>query len=239
MRAWSWVLVAAVGWGVMLAAYTTRSQPGPKAPWAHGLVVIGPEVPAEIAQIGHATRVRLRFLPAIDRTEAILKAMSQVAKEKAANLESQLRPKLILLPSDATGIDASSLQSGRLPEPGHDQIIAGAAAARKDRVTAGERTLDVVGVLKPELAVMRDDYLILQSDSAATLFPEGDPSVHAATLVQLTSQQIHDRSVVQQLTKELPAPKYTMVMPTERLEPETYYVYLGGLAAFLLGGSVH
>ena len=237
MRALSWVVVAAVGWRVMVAAYTSRAQPDPKAPWGHGLVVIGPELTAEVAHTGKVISVRVRLLPAIERTEAILKVMSQVATGKAANLESQLRPKLILLPSDATGIDASSLQSGRLPEAGRDQVIAGASAAHKDRVTAGDRVLDVVGVLKPESALLRDDYLIPASDAATALFPENDSSVHAATLVELTSEQFRDRKVLQQLEKSLPAPKYTMLMPAERLEPQAFYVYLGGLAAFLLGGS--
>jgi hypothetical protein len=124
-------------------------------------------------------------------------------------LEPQLRPKLILLPLDAAGIDASSLQSGRLPEAGRDQVVAGASADHKDRVRAGERDLEVVGVLKPDSALLRNDYLIAPSDAANALFPEGDSSVHAATIVQLTSEQFHDRQVLEQLEKSLPDSKYT------------------------------
>ena len=237
MRAWSWVFVAAAGWGVMTAAYTTRAQPDPKAPWVNGLVVIGPELPAELAQTGRATRVRLRLLPAIERTDAILKAMVTVAKDKAARLESQLRPKLILLPFESAGIDASSLQSGRMPEAGSDQVVAGPSAVHRDRIKAGERDLEVVGVLKPDFAVLQYDYLIAPSDTATALFPEKESSVHAGTIVQLTSDQFHDRQVLEQLQKGLPDSKYTLLMPTERLGPESFYTYLGGLAAFLLGGS--
>ena len=129
MKAWSWVIFAAVGWGVMLAAYNTRAQPDRGAAWAYGLFVIGPPLPPEIAQTERAIPVRLRLVPAVERTESILKVMSQLAKDKAANLESQLRPKLILLPLAEAGIDASSLQSGRLPEAGRDQVIAGPSAA--------------------------------------------------------------------------------------------------------------
>jgi hypothetical protein len=237
MKAWLWVFVAAAGWGVMAAAYTTRVQPSPMAPWGHGLVVIGPALPADLAQTGRAHRVRLRLLPAIERTEAILKAMSQVAKDKAAKLEVQLRPKLILLAADTAGIDASSLQSGRMPEAGRDQIIAGASASHKDRVTVGERVLDVVGVLEPELVLLQNDYLIAPSDTASAFFAENDSSVHAATVVQLTSEQFRNRQFLEQLEKSLPNSKYTLVMPTERLAPENFYSYVGGLAAFLLGGS--
>ena len=237
MKAWWWVVVAAAGWGVMLAAYITRAQPDLKSPWAHGLIVIGDELPADLARTGHAIPVRLRLVPAIERTEVIIRVVSHVATDEAIRLGLQLRPKLILLPLDQAGINASSLQSGRLPEAGRDQVVAGASAVHKDQVTAGDRVLEVVGVLKPEFALLRDDYLIPPSDRATALFTDGDPSVHAATLVPLTHEQFQDRPLLQKLEKSLPAPKYILVTPPEWLEPKTYYVYLVGLAAFLLGGS--
>jgi hypothetical protein len=237
MKTLWWVLVAAAGWGVMLAAYATRAQTDPKAPWARGLVVMGHELPADLAQTGHATRVPLRLVPARERTETIIKVLGQVTMDVAMRLALQLRPKLILLPLDQAGINASSLQSGRLPEAGRDQVVTGASAAHKDRVTAGDRVLEVVGVLKPDFALLRDDYLIPPSDRAAALFTEGDPSVHPATLVQLTDEQFQDRTLLQKLEKSLRAPKYTLVIPMDWLEPATSYLYLGGLAVFLLGGS--
>ena len=237
MRAWMWAFVAAMGWGAMLAAFATRVRPDSRSPWGRGAVVVGPELPAELAQTGHATRMRLRNLPAIERTEAILGVLRQVAKDKAADLELGLRPRLLLLPLDKAGIDASSLQSGSMPIPGRDQVIAGASAAHHDRVMADDRELDVVGVLKPEFALVRNDYLVPPSEKTEALFPDGDPSVHPATLVQLTSHDLRDRQVLQKLQKSLPAPKYKLLMPMEWLEPKTYYLYLGGLAAFLLGGS--
>ncbi len=237
MRAWWWLLVAASGWGIMLAAYVTRARPDPKAPWTHGLLVVGPELPADLAGIGQATRVRVRLVTAVERTETIIKAVSMVAMDKAIKLALELRPKIILMPLDGAGIDASALQSGHLPEAGRDQIIAGASAAHQDRLPAGERDLEVVGVLKPGLVLMRNAYLIPPSDAAETLFRDHDPSVHAATLVQLTEAQVHDRTLIQKLERNLPTATYTVVMPTDRLEPGTSYLYLGGLAAFLLGGS--
>jgi hypothetical protein len=237
MRAWAWLAVAAAGWGVMLAAYATRAKPGPADTAAYGLIAIGPELPAEIAQTGRATRVNLRSLPAIERTEAILKAMSQVAKDKATDLEFELRPKLILMPLSDAGINASSLQSGRMPEAGRDEVLVGPSAAHQDRITVGDRALDVVGVLKPGCVLFKQDYLIPPSDTKAALFPAGDPSVHVATLLQLTAEQFHNQKLLQQLMKSLPPPAYTVVMPVERLEPVVSYLYTGGLAAFLLGGS--
>ena len=196
MKAWTWVIFAAVGWGVMFAAYATRAQPDGRAAWAYGLIVIGPELPADLVQTGRPTKSRLRLVPGGERTESILKVMNQVAKEKAANLELQLRPKLILLPLEEAGIDASSLQSGRMPEAGRDQVIAGPSAAHKDRLTVGDRVLDVVGVLKSEFALVRNDYLIPPSEPANALLPDGERSVHPATLVPLTREQFHDRHYI-------------------------------------------
>ena len=142
-----------------------------------------------------------------------------------------------MVPFDTVGIDAGSLQSGRLPDARTDQVVAGAKAPDMATITAGDRTLAVVGVLKPEFALLRDDYLIPRSDHAAGLYPDGDASVHPATIVQLTRAQAQDRHIREQLGKHLPSPRYSVLTPPERLEPKTYYVYLGGLAAFLLGGS--
>jgi hypothetical protein len=237
MRAWSWVIVAAMGWGTMLAAYSTRPQPNVGARWAHGAIVIGPQLPQELANAHRTIVSRLRLVSAGERTESILKAMNQLAKEKAAKLESQLRPKLILLPLAEASIDATSLQTGHLPDAGRDQVIAGPAADHKDRLAVGDRVLDVVGVLKDEFALLRHDYLIPPSEQASSLFPDGEPSVHPATLMPLTIEQSHDRHFLGELVKQLSPPKYNVVMPQERLEPATFYTYLGGMATFLLGGS--
>ena len=40
-----------------------------------------------------------------------------------------------------------------------------------------------------------------------------------------------------ELLNQLSPPKYHVVMPQERLEPATFYTYLGGMATFLLAGS--
>src|SRR5262249_2221284 len=98
MRARSWVIVAVVGFVVMLLAYSTRPQVDPKAPWASGLIVIGPELPPEWNKMARTTSVRARLVPGGELTERVLKAISQADQAKSASLEKQLRPKLIELP---------------------------------------------------------------------------------------------------------------------------------------------
>jgi hypothetical protein len=135
------------------------------------------------------------------------------------------------------GIGADSLQSGRLPAAGRDEILAGSKAPRHDRLTIGNRTLKVVGVLKPDVALFADCYLIPPSASANGLFPAGDPSVQHATLVRLTPEQFQDRQVLHQLEGAYPSPKFSRVIPTARLGRRFFYIYLVGLAILLVGGS--
>ena len=240
MRAWFSLVVAVLGFGMMSAAYFTRVKPDPQAVWAHGCMAIGPEPAAGGPLVpGMMLRnpVRLRLLPAIDRTEAILKVMEAAAPGKAFNLQAQLRPKLIVLPFKESGINETSLQSGRLPAVGKDEVLAGAGATQAGQVVSGDRSLLVVGRLKPDLALFADSYLIPASDATSDLLPLGDPAVHQATLIHLQPDQFYLRKVQEQLEKALPSAKYTKVMTEDRLDPASYYRYLAGLAVMLLGGS--
>jgi hypothetical protein len=237
MRAWLWVLIALAGFGVMVLAFTRQAQPDPDAPWAYGLVVISPEPSTEKGPFLRAIPVRLRLLSSNDPVELILILMGQGAPEKSLGVKAQVRVKLIELPLAQAGIDAKSLQSGRLPEAGRDEILAGARTEGRDRLIVGGHSLKVVGTLKPELALFADSFLVPPSDSASSLFPPAVPSVHHATLVQLTLEQSRDRQALRQLEAAFPPSKYAWAMPQERLDRRTYYLYLAGLAVMLLGGS--
>jgi len=237
MRAWFWLFVAVLGFGMMSTAFFSRLKPDPQARWAYGCIAIGPEPADGQVLPGHATSVRLRLLPAIDRTERILDAMEKLAPDKTFNLQAQLRPMLIVLPFKESGIDETSLQSGRLPATREAEVLAGPEARHADKVVAGDRSLQVVGWLKPEFGLFAESYLIPPSDRTNDLLPLGDPTVHPATLIQLSPDQFRQRKVHEELDKALPSAKYTKVMPQNRLDPASYYRYLAGMAVMLLGGS--
>jgi len=240
MRAWYWVVVALVGFGTMSAAFFTRLKPDPQARWAYGCIAIGPEPAAGgplLPGMMLPTPVRLRLLPGTDFTEGMLKGIEQSAPGNTFNLPAQLRPKLIALPFKEARIDETSLQSGRLPALGKDEVLAGARATHVGHVAIGNRSLLVVGRLKPDLALFADSYLIPASEATNDLFPLDDPAVQRATLIQLEPDQFYRRKVQAQLEEALPSAKYTKVMTEERLDPASYYRYLAGLAALLLGGS--
>jgi hypothetical protein len=237
MRAWIWAAAAASGFGLMLLAYSSRARPDPETPWAYGLIAIGPDGSGSGAPPFRTISTSLRLLPGGERTEMILRAVSKVMPAGATALQAQLQPKLILLPTTAETIGTENLQSGRLPEADGDEILAGSGAPQHTRLTVGKRSLRVVGVLKPDVAVFADCYLITRSEPASDVFPTGDPSVQHATLVRMTPAQSRDRHVLQQLETAYPSPKFAKVMPAGRLGRGVYYLYLAGQAMLLVCGS--
>ena len=237
MRAWSWLVVAMLGFGIMVGAYATRPRPTAGSPFAHAFLFIGPEPSKGMRLSGRVLPARLRLLPANDRALVMLKAMELVMPEKSRRLQWELCRKLIVLPLGECGPGAESLQSGRLPEPGRDEALAGAGPALPDRVDVDGRTLSVVGVLRPEVSLPGDCLFVPSAESVRGLVTAGDPIVYNATVVGLTAEQFHDRELLRELEAAFPSPTYTMLPPRSRLGSGTYYLYLAGQAALLLGGS--
>ena len=55
--------------------------------------------------------------------------------------------------------------------------------------------------------------------------------------VRGSAEELRDHKVRNELEEVFPPEKYAWVTPQDRLEPRTFYLYLSGLAIFLLGGS--
>jgi hypothetical protein len=238
MARWTWLIVAALGLGLMFWASGTRFRPDPASSWAHGFIIYGPEKAAKGPDRlpGLVVPTRVRLLSGNERAEVVLKALDRASKS-TLNLRAVLRPKLFEVALAGARIDARALQSGRLPEPGRDEILAGTDVVEKDKLKVGGRTLEVVGVLGPDAFLFHDGYLIEPSGAGNVLFPEDDPAVHVATLVGLKPEEFGNRKSLKQIGDLYPAPKYTAVMPLARQARRPYYLYLAGQALFLLGGS--
>lgn len=237
MRAWSWPILAALGFGLMLLAYRTRPLLDPTIPWAYGLILIGRGEPAQPDPPGFTIPTRLRLLPGNERAEEFLHALEQAPPARLSRLQAELRPKLIGLALDEAGLGTETLETGRLPAAGHDEVLAGAQAAAKDRLQVAGRTLQVVGVLKPAAVVFADCYLIPPAASTSALFADDDPAVHSATLVRLSPEQFRDRQILQRLAEAYPSTQFVKIVPLARLDRRAFYLYLTGLAGLLLGGA--
>ena len=235
------MIVAAAGFAVMLAAYASRERGDSKAPWASGLIVIGPEGSAEKSGQAGAIPARLRLLSSSDVAELLLFAMGDQRPDKALGVKGQVRVKLIELPLVDAGIVAAGLQSGRLPDAGRDEILAGTKLEPRETLLVGGRSLKVVGVLKPDLALFASSYLVppeaIPTDATNKLFPTEVPSVLHAWLVRASAEELRNDKFRKTLEESFPPNKCAWVTPQDRLDARSFYLHLSGLAIFLLGGS--
>jgi hypothetical protein len=230
-------LLAAVGLGLMLLSYQKWVMGDPEAPGALGFLFVGNGEPGGKLDVGTIVTTRLRYMPVDPTIEAMLKGLQAAMAGGARSVEAQVRPKLIELPVDEMGLLVGWLKEGRMPEPGRDEVIAGPRAALGDHPEVSGRTFEVVGVLRPSVALFSDSYLIPEGKSSAQVFPDGDPSVHRATMVRMSPTEFGDRKNLARAIEAYPPSHFAAIRPTTRLEPEAFSAYLAGQVLFLLGGS--
>ena len=95
----------------------------------------------------------------------------------------------------------------------------------------------MVGVLRRDVALFADSYLLPPPDSLAGLFDRGDAAVRDAVLVRLTPQQFYDREFREGLTTTYPRDRFATVGPAVRAEGGPYALYVAGLVLLFCGGS--
>jgi hypothetical protein len=236
MKSWLWVVVAGLGFGMMWVAYFHRPRLDSHIPWARGLIAVGP-TPDKGALAGRqAISAHAKFLETEGPTEAIIQALGQAAPTSKRKVESQIRPKLIELPLEQLGIDAGSLASGRLPVANAGEVIAGPDVSTSTDLRVGDRSLVIVGQLKPDFLLFSRSYLVPNAAQGWELLPDSDSTVSPVTIIQLPPDDEKSHSAGE-LEKDFPADKYALVQAEERLPDRTFYLYLAGLALLLLGGS--
>jgi hypothetical protein len=129
------------------------------------------------------------------------------------------------------------LTEGRLPTPGRDEVLAGFQARQGDRLNVAGRTLSVVGVLQPSIALFADSYLIPADPGLDVIFPRGDDAVKRATVIRVGDREFGDPKTQAQIAETYPPPAFTVLVPNLRTQRKPFLVYLGGQALFLLGGT--
>jgi hypothetical protein len=237
MKARLWLSIAAIGFCVMLVAFSTRFRPNLSAPWSEGLLIVGPQAAGQKGLPGRIVPARMRLLSGPELTERVLSGFSVALGEQAFALEAQLRPKLIVLSLPAAGIQPKWLLKGRLPKAGASEALAGSKAQAQEALTIDDRRLVISGILKPDVALLAHSYVVPQSPQGDALVAASHRFVHDAALVELTHGQLQDHRVTEQFEKAFPAPKFATLAPPEWLDRRTFYLYLAGQALFLLGGS--
>ena len=116
-------------------------------------------------------------------------------------------------------------------------MLAGFQVRRGDRLGVAGRTLSVVGVLQPSVALFADSYLIPADPSLDVIFPRGDDAVKRATVIRLGARKFGDPKTQAQIAEAYPPPAFTVLVPNLRTQCKPFLVYLGGQVLFLLGGT--
>jgi len=234
----SWFLVAVVGLAIMAWAHFGYLRVDPAAAWSSGLIYLGDGVHG-----GQREPVEFRHLPTTIRelppgpiADALLKGFGGRSEARKRSLAARLCEKLLLLDPKDAGIGEEALLSGRMPRPGHDEVLAGYQATPRDRLAIAGHDFTVVGVLRRDVALLGDCYLVPPHDSMAPVFDPRNAAIHPALLVELTGAELRERDVRDKLKELFPPEQFAAVAPMVRADRWPYYLYLTGEGLMFLGG---
>ncbi len=240
MKLISGLLVAIVGLAVMAWAYFGYMRLDTAAPWSSGLIYVdnGPrsELPKP-AEFVHLPVTLLELMPS-RIGYALLQGLGRESEDRKRSLSTVLCEKLLLLDPRGAGIDEHSLFSGRMPHAGHDEVLAGYQTMARDRLAVAGHDFAVVGVLRRDVAVLADCYLLPPHASATAVFDWHNAPTHRAVLLELPAAELRDPEVRDELKGLFPPEQFTAVPPLVRAERWAYYLYLTGEGLLLLGGSL-
>ncbi len=239
MKAIAWPVTAAIGFALMAWSHFNYQRVDTANPWSYGRIYVAganADVDVKPVEFEHTT-ARIRLLPRTEFAKAVLEGVTGADPAKGKLLALQLREKLILLSPVVAGIDEGLLVRGRLPVAGRNEVIAGSQAAKINELTVAGRTLKVVGVMRRDVALLVDSYLIPPHDALSDLFDLKDESVRETVLVRLTKREFHDRQTRKRLKASFPAENFAVDVPVVRTERGPFYLYQAGLTLLLLGGS--
>lgn len=235
MRAVGWLLVAATGFAAMLWSYLAWQRRDRDAPWATGLMVLGSS-DEHFGNVPHpldGIRARVRLLPPAPLAAEIVQALGTSGR----GVEAALSEKLVEIDPEQAGIGPQQLKSGRLPVAGAGEVLAGFRATFKDRLKVQDSRFQVVGVLKRDVALFADSYLVPPDKSVGKLFQLPQPEARLAVLVRVPPDASRISGIREQIREAFPPDEFTWVASVVRVERGPYYLYLAGQALLLLGGS--
>jgi len=236
MRTLAWLLVAALGLGLMGYAYEESDRATPHTLFSDAIMFIGRGEPGPAAEDLEYTWVRVRLTPPSPLVAKVIKSLS-TADDYGGILRILLSEKTIVFPGLADQLSSELLSYGRLPEPGAFEVLAGAEAPRRDEILVDDRPFKVVGVMKPAVAVLKDAYVIAVPPDwqPAPLGESAD--VLNGFLVFQPDQHESTPALRRQLAAAFPAHKFAAMIGQVRIAAWAFRVYLGGLGLMLVGGS--
>jgi hypothetical protein len=155
----SWLIVAVVGFGMMLFSYYKCQYEDSSNPWKEAFMYIGKSEPGTGARELDFVKRPIRLLAVDKQTEAF----SPIARSFGQDVEKSYRlgfqDNVILYSGIADDFTDEMIDWGRFPEQNAAEVIAGTCVRNKEEVTIEGRVFKVVGQFKKEVALFLNSYL--------------------------------------------------------------------------------
>jgi len=231
------LIIAAIGFVLMAFSYFNYQYQIRPDPWEDNFLYIGKAQPNPEAKDLEYEKIPVRLLPLSHRARNFTK----IARSFGSHIEKSYRvffqEKVILYPKLAD-VTPRLIDWGRLPSPGVDEVIAGFYTSSKERITVDGRLFKVVGQLKKEFGLFPDSYFICGDSVKNELFNPDDEAVQNAYVLQLSTNQLNDPQMREQLTKAFPKSQFAAYRPMIRTQPGPFYLYIAGISLLFLGGCL-
>jgi len=238
MKTLIWLLVLVAGFGLMLVAYFALGRVDESAPWAAAFMYVGKGEPVAAPDAPACSAARLRYLPLPEFLGDLARQLETSSMPALGRALKGRRERVILDSSLRQDVTPEMLASGRLPQPGCDEVVRGWSAAHQDAIVVAGKRLEVVGTLRRDAALFSKTYLLAPDSPAAGLFAPGSPEVLDAYIPRMSWREAAGAEMQKRLAAEFPPDRFSPVGSDVRLEAGPYFLYLAGMAVMLLGGSV-
>ena len=231
----TWLGITAIGFLMMLFSYLNYQRVTEDIYWKDSLLYIGKDEPNERADDLQYTSVSVYLFEPSVFAEIFSEAIQQTNPALKKTYDIHTRRKIIIFPQDFTGLDDSMLQSGRLPEPGTDEVLAGCQAAQTDRIVVSNSELKIVGRLRRNVTFLADSLILFGSAESSEIFDED--RLYNGFLVKISEQQKDDKKFAGSLESAFPKNKFTQYSVVLRTRPAPFFLYMAGMAVLLFGGT--
>jgi len=226
----SWLIVAAIGFGLMAFSYFHYQYSSGSSPWKDAFMYVGKGQPDSEAEGFEYTARPVRLLPMPRRAENFIHIARSFGPHVEKSYSISFQEKVILY--------SDLVERGRFPTADANELIAGFYASNKDKITIDGQVFNVVGQFKKEVRLFADSYLLGDSTGAAELFDPDYEPVQTAYILRLPREQLTDSQIREHLKKAFPKSRFATYAPLIQTRQKPFYLYVGGLSVLFLGGCL-
>jgi hypothetical protein len=231
-----WLFILLAGFGLMFLSYWNYGRIAEPNTWTHGLMFVGRGEPEGVVSGVAVIHMRVASLPpsARERFFDEVLAPGDAGKHSRPPWE-----KLLLCPALHLHFSPHMLATGRMPQPGANEILAGCETEFREWIQMGDQRLEIVGVLDRSVNVFAHSYLLAEEAPAAVFFQPPDEHVWNAYVVGARPETLDDPSVCSELLAAFPEDRFGRETAPEsriRVTGSAFGLYTVGNMLMILGG---